>query len=989
MAEAPAEDEENDEALAHEQLSVEEKRCPKCSEINRRKALIECTQCGSHYHRSCVSISKAQASTIRRYRCSSCLNGTVPNREPPIVDNQTTPDFDLPQHLMTCKSRLSLIGNIPRGARITAADALNDLINDVITSNNSLSWAKLLCFAYHGLQKPIKEKPSPNSPSLVTKIKNQISTFKNSEFPPDSFPFELRNRNNRTKSKEEVLKIRVDAKFAENDLRGAIRELSSEDTLAPDNDETVAKLKERHPGAPDGISIPPAPENDEAHIPVTADSVKTAILSFPAGSAGGPDGLKPGHLKNLIGAAEAGSRLLESITKLVNLVLKKEIPEDIRRIFFGANLCALSKKDGGIRPIAVGTTFRRLTTKVGLKPISRQLGTFFRSNQLGYASKGGSEAAAHAARHYLMRNTQNKVFLKLDIKNAFNCINRDIVLQKTKEKIPSLYNLLWQAYSGPSHLFYRDKILLSETGLQQGDPSGPALFSLGIDHIIKHLKSELNLWYLDDSNIADSPQIVLEDLQFLLRELKKIGLSINASKCELICLNLEDPNQVIDSFKQLLPDLKTTSIEESIILGSPIAVQGMRSEMESKLNALKRMISRLNLIDPHQAFVLLKNSFAIPRMTYLLRSAPAFQQASLLLEFDLIIRNSMSSITNIDFTDEAWTQASLPVRSGGLGIRKAVDIALPCYISSALSAHSLVEAILSSVTDLAPFEVSAEIAMWKESGQGLIEPDDESCFKQRAWDTPHIDFIRKRLLEDADQFTRARLMAAAQPESGAWASALPVPNLGTQLSPDELRIAIALRTGSKICEIHRCKCGKVVDEFGYHLLSCHFNEGRHPRHAAINDIICRALKSSGIPSVLEPVGLNRGDGKRPDGITIFPFSQGKSLCWDATCINTFGESSIIESAIEVGHAAAKAESAKRSKYPDMVRRFRFEPIAIETSGVFGPSTKNIIYEIGKRIAEKTGEKRETLWLKQRLNIAIQKGNALSILSLARHMTGLG
>ena len=48
-----------------------------------------------------------------------------------------------------------------------------------------------------------------------------------------------------------------------------------------------------------------------------------------------------------------------------------------------------------------------------------------------------------------------------------------------------------------------------------------------------------------------------------------------------------------------------------------------------------------------------------------------------------------------------------------------------------------------------------------------------------------------------------------------------------------------------------------------------------------------------------------------------------------------------------------------------------------------------IYEIGKRIAEKSGEKRETLWLKQRLNIAIQKGNALAILSLARHMSGLG
>ena len=121
------------------------------------------------------------------------------------------------------------------------------------------------------------------------------------------------------------------------------------------------------------------------------------------------------------------------------------------------------------------------------------MGTLLRPNQLGYASKGGSEAAAHAARHYLNSNLKNKVFLKLDIKNAFNCINRDIILQKVKENIPSLYNLMWQAYSRPSHLFYRNEILSSATGIQQGDPGGPALFSLGLDHIIKKLKCEINI----------------------------------------------------------------------------------------------------------------------------------------------------------------------------------------------------------------------------------------------------------------------------------------------------------------------------------------------------------------------------------------------------------------------------------------------------------------------------------------------------------------
>ena len=135
--------------------------------------------------------------------------------------------------------------------------------------------------------------------------------------------------------------------------------LSFDDTLAPDNSETLDKFSEKHPKSSEGILLPPATENDEAHIPVTTASVKKAILSFPAGSAGGPDGLKPCYLKNLIGAAEAGNRLLESITKLVNLVLKDKIPEDIRPIVFGANLHALSKKDGGLRPNSGGDNIQK------------------------------------------------------------------------------------------------------------------------------------------------------------------------------------------------------------------------------------------------------------------------------------------------------------------------------------------------------------------------------------------------------------------------------------------------------------------------------------------------------------------------------------------------------------------------------------------------------------------------------------------------------
>ena len=214
-------------------------------------------------------------------------------------------------------------------------------------------------------------------------------------------------------------------------------------------------------------------------------------------------------------------------------------------------------------------------------------------------------------------------------------------------------------------------------------------------------------------------------------------------------------------------------------------------------------------------------------------------------------------------------------------------------------------------------------------------------------------------------------------------SAIPISSIGTSLDPESLRIALALRVGAPVCEEHDCRCGKRADALGYHILSCRLNAGRIPRHTALNDVICRALKSAGIPSVLEPAGLDRGDGRRPDGITVFPFKNGKCLCWDATCVNTYSEGSVNRSAMNPGAAAAQAENLKRQKYRTLTDRFQFEPIAIETTGVFGASSMQIIEEIGNRLRVCTGDPREKTWFKQRLALSVQRGNAFSIIAAVR------
>jgi len=54
-------------------------------------------------------------------------------------------------------------------------------------------------------------------------------------------------------------------------------------------------------------------------------------------------------------------------------------------------------------------------------------------------------------------------------------------------------------------------------------------------------------------------------------------------------------------------------------------------------------------------------------------------------------------LTNCDLSDEQWLQASLPIKMGGLGVRKVSSVALPAYLASAASTASLQNTMFDSV----------------------------------------------------------------------------------------------------------------------------------------------------------------------------------------------------------------------------------------------------------------------------------------------------
>ena len=171
-----------------------------------------------------------------------------------------------------------------------------------------------------------------------------------------------------------------------------------------------------------------------------------------------------------------------------------------------------------------------------------------------------------------------------------------------------------------------------------------------------------------------------------------------------------------------------------------------------------------------------------------------------------------------------------------------------------------------------------------------------------------------------------------------------------------------------------------MDAIDYYGLSCRLNEGRLPRHAEINSIIKRCLGKIGLPSILEPSGLDRSDGRHLDGIMTFSWKHGKCLVWDATVVDAFSKSHIIASSIESGSSAKCAEILKSRKYQGLVDNFHFQPVAFETTGCCGLSTSSFVEELGRKVIEASRDPLEEAWLGLKISFAIARGNATSILS---------
>ena len=424
-----------------------------------------------------------------------------------------------------------------------------------------------------------------------------------------------------------------------------------------------------------------------------------AITSFPPGSAGGPSGLRPIHLSECCRKMGPGSPLVQAIGAFAKVAVTSAFPASVRDVLCASALIPLGKKDGGVRPIAVGDTLRRVVGKCLLhsEAVVMEMACL-RPRQCGVGVCNAAEMVGMGLQRLVQSRHQNGaddyVVLQVDMRNAFNSISRDAVLRGCKAKVPSAYNWLRFCYGGDSPLLCQGRLLcMSHVGVHQGDACEPLGFALGLDIGLDQCQPrdlEWESWYLDDGHIVGKASEVLARVQDLERVLQPLGLTLNLAKCRLWGPGIQTVHQAMPQYPSELAEDHPSRRVPVVPFGGPCGI----TTLGVPIDAPKGFPGRDPAVAPEcqqqwgkavaQTVLLLERLRAYPegqvrhallrfcldacRVVHLLRSTEYEEAASHPAMLRARLQEALQDLLGVGISEGIWEQACLPIRLGGLGI---------------------------------------------------------------------------------------------------------------------------------------------------------------------------------------------------------------------------------------------------------------------------------------------------------------------------------
>ena len=176
-------------------------------------------------------------------------------------------------------------------------------------------------------------------------------------------------------------------------------------------------------------------------------------------------------------------------------------------------------------------------------------GSKFRSNRtfpelaIGCQSEGwiGSSTLIHSSKlshEKILTSSSSSGILQIDFCNAFSSIKVNEMLKAVASSIPGFAAFTNFCYSQQGHFFYDKFVVSCESGIQQGDPLSPLLFSLTLWPIIEKIQECLpelqqHSWFLVDGVSVGSKDNLIRSWDLLCQLGPDRGLHVRFNKCDM------------------------------------------------------------------------------------------------------------------------------------------------------------------------------------------------------------------------------------------------------------------------------------------------------------------------------------------------------------------------------------------------------------------------------------------------------------------------
>lgn len=323
--------------------------------------------------------------------------------------------------------------------------------------------------------------------------------------------------------------------------------------------------------------------------PLTRKIWRKLIRQLPLRSSGGPSGLRFSILRDL------GEIAIDLAQTYWEEFSTGALTANTRGLFRLARGVSIPKKDGGTRPLAVGESLRRLLSKgvchaIGNPRIEAAAGPY----QFAAGTVAGTDIAGLVPRIFMERAaaTGNPMALvNVDCKNAFQNVDRYLMLKKVRHHLPEAYGAAVNLYDGDSLIVLHPNpdapysTASSQQGVHQGCVFGSIFFCIAIRDALSLLVEDLKRAhplhslsaFADDATLHVHPEFAAAALHAATVRLGRCNLPVQTKKTQVYCTNphtdftqqaipppAHDPRALQDDFPGYRPDDSDTFWDGSV-----------------------------------------------------------------------------------------------------------------------------------------------------------------------------------------------------------------------------------------------------------------------------------------------------------------------------------------------------------------------------------------------------------------------------------------